>query len=177
MICSVMRSVISRDEHMKRVGSDMRRILIVEDYEDVRSMLKILLESEHFRVLEAGSGAEALKLVRRERPDAILMDLALPGFDGFETIRRVRQIDGFQNTPIIVLTAYTGQSVYETALNAGTTYFMGKPVDFDELAELLDEILSDGNRGKYSRPRAQRAVMKNEIPVSQLRPEVRRELN
>jgi CheY-like chemotaxis protein len=164
---------------MKRVGNDMRRILIVEDYEDVRGMLKILLESEHFRVLEAGSGAEALKLIRRERPDAILMDLALPGFDGFETIRRIRQIDGFQNTPIIVLTAYTGQSVYETAFHAGTTYFMGKPVDFDKLEELLEQILSDGNRGipKYSRPPAQRAMMRNEVPVSHLRPEVRRELN
>lgn len=164
---------------MKRVGSDMRRILIVEDYEDVRSMLKILLESEHFRVLEAGSGAEALKLIRSERPDVILMDLALPGFDGFETIRRVRQIDGFQNTPIIVLTAYTGQSAYETAFHAGTTYFMAKPVDFDELAELLEEILRDANRGipKHSRPPAQRAVIRNEVPLPHLRPEVRRELN
>ena len=164
---------------MKRVGSDIKRILIVEDYEDVRQMLKILLESEHFRVLEAGSGAEALKLIRRGHPDAILMDLALPGFDGFETIRRIRQIDGFQNTPIIVLTAYTGQSVYDTAFDAGTTYFMGKPIDFDELAELLEQLLSDGNRGipKYSRTPAQRAVMRNEVPVSHLRPEIRRELN
>ena len=163
---------------MKRVCSDIKRILIVEDYEDVRHMLKILLESEHFRVLEAGSGAEALKLIRRGRPDAILMDLALPGFDGFETIRRIRQIDGFQNTPIIVLTAYTGQSVYETAVHAGTTYFMGKPVDFDELAELLELILNDGNGiPKYSRPPAQRAMMRNEVPPAHLRPEVRRELN
>src|SRR6476661_6765414 len=134
---------------MKRVGNDMRRrILIVEDYEDVRCMLKILLESEHFRVLEAGSGPEALNLIRRGRPDVVLMDLALPGFDGLETIRRIRQIDGFQNTPIIVITAYTGQSIYETAFRAGTTYFMAKPVDFDELAELLEGILGDGNREK-----------------------------
>ena len=157
---------------MKRVGNEMRRILIVEDYEDVRRMLKILLESEHFRVLEAGSGAEALHLIRSGRPDVILMDLALPGFDGLETIRRIRQIDGFQNTPIIVVTAYTGQSIYETAFRAGTTYFMSKPVDFDELAELLEGILGEGNLGdsKYSRPSAQRAVIRNEVPVSHLRP-------
>ena len=160
---------------MKQVGNGMRRILIVEDYEDVRRMLKILLESEHFRVLEAGSGAEALNLLRRARPDVILMDLALPGFDGFETIRRIRQIDGFQNTPIIVITAYTGQSIYETAFHAGTTYFMAKPVDFDELAELLERILGDGNGGipKYSRLPTQRAVIRNGVPVSRLRPEVR----
>ena len=138
-------------------------------------MLKILLESEHFRVLEAGSGAEALKVIRSGRPHAILMDLALPGFDGLETIRRVRQIDGFQNTPIIVLTAYTGQSVYETAFDAGATYFMAKPVNFDELAELLEQILSDGNREipKYSRTPAQRAMIRNGVPVSRPRPEVR----
>jgi CheY-like chemotaxis protein len=162
---------------MKRVGNGMRRVLIVEDYEDVRRMLKILLESEHFRVLEAGSGAEALKLISSGRPDpdVILMDLALPGFDGFETIRRIRQIDGFRNTPIIVITAYTGQSIYETAFHAGTTYFMTKPVDFDELAELLERILGDGNGGipKYSRPPAQRAVIRNGVQVSRLRPEVR----
>lgn len=154
----------------------MRRILIVEDYEDVRRMLKILLESEHFHVLEAGTGPEALNAVQNGRPDLILMDLALPGFDGFETIRRIRQIDGFRNTPIIVLTAYTGQSAYETAFRAGTTYFMGKPVDFDELAELLDQILGHGSRGipKYSRPPAQRAQIRNEMPVSHPRPEVPR---
>ena len=154
----------------------MRRILIVEDYEDVRRMLKILLESEHFGVLEAGSGAEALRLISSGRPDVILMDLALPGIDGLETIRRIRQIDGFQNTPIIVLTAYTGQSIYETAFRAGTNYFMAKPVDFDELTDLLEGILDGENSGipKYSRPSAQRAVIRNEVPVSHLRPEVRR---
>ena len=164
---------------MKPVGNGKRRILIVEDYEDVRRMLKILLESEHFRVLEAGSGPEALRLIRSGRPDVILMDLALPGFDGFETIRRIRRFDGFQNTPIIVLTAYTGQSIYETAFRAGTTYFMGKPVDFDELAELLELILGDGNRGipRYSRPPAQRAVTRNEVPaLHHLRPEARRSI-
>jgi CheY-like chemotaxis protein len=161
---------------MKPVGNSMRSILIVEDYEDVRRMLKILLESEHFRVLEAGSGAEALNLIGSFGPDVILMDLALPGFDGFETIRCIRQIDGFQNTPIIVLTAYTGQSIYEAAFRAGTTYFMVKPVDFDELAELLKRMFADGNSGspKYSRRPAQRAVIRNKVTVPALKPQVRR---
>ena len=153
----------------------MRRILVVEDYEDVRGMLKILLESEHFHVLEAATGAEALTAVKNERPDVILMDLALPGFDGFETIRRVRKIDGFQNTPIIVLTAYSGQSIYETARRAGTNYFMAKPIDFEELAELLKQILGDGNSKspKNSRVSAHRAVIRNDKPVPHIRREVR----
>lgn len=145
----------------------MAKILIVEDYEDVRRMLTVLLESEHFRVLEASTGAQALKVIKNVRPDIILMDLALPGIDGFETIRRIRKIDGFQNTPIIVLTAHSGHSSYETALRAGTNYFMSKPIDFDELAEVLNEIVVEGNSRspKYGRSAAQRAVVRSETPV------------
>jgi len=161
------------------MGKDMRTILVVEDYEDVRGMLKMLLESEHFHVLEAATGAEALTAVRKGFPDVILMDLALPGLDGFETIRRIRKIDGFQNTPIIVLTAYTGQSVYETALQAGTSYFMAKPIDFDELADLLKQILVNANSRspKYSRSPAYRAVIRNNTPMPDLRREVRWTIN
>ena len=157
------------------MGKGMRTILVVEDHEDVREMLKILLESEHFHVLEAATGVEALNVVKNRRPDLILMDLALPGFDGFETIRRIRKIDGFQNTPIIVLTAYSGQSIYETALRAGINYFMAKPIDFDELADLLRQILDDGNgrSSKYSRSAAHRAVIRSNTRVPHLRPEVR----
>jgi CheY-like chemotaxis protein len=145
----------------------MGTILVVEDYDDVRGMLKVLLESEDFRVLEAATGSEALDVIRNHRPDAILMDLALPGFDGFETIRRIRAIDGFQNTPIVVLTAYTGPYTYENALRAGSNYFMAKPIDFDELAALLEGILSGRNNRnpKQMRPPSQRAVPTTKPPA------------
>ena len=142
----------------------MGEILVVEDYDDVRRMLKILLEFENFHVLEAATGSEALDVIRNHQPDVILMDLALPGFDGFETIRRIRAIDGFQNTPIIVLTAYTGPSTYEAALRAGSNYFMAKPIDFDELAALIEDILS-GRNPKQTRPSSQRAALNNRPPA------------
>lgn len=139
----------------------MGTILVVEDFDDVRGMLKILLESEKFRVLEAATGAEALEVIKDEHPDAILMDLALPGIDGFETIRRIRAIEGFQNTPIVVLSAYSGLSTYETALRAGSNYFMAKPIDFDDLAALLKEIFCGRNRrrSKYTRAPIRRSVL------------------
>ena len=160
---------------MNLMDKGMTTILVVEDYEDVRGMLKILLESEHFLVLEAATGAEALTAVKKGRPDVILMDLALPGFDGFETIRRIRKIDGFQNTPIIILTACSGQLIYETALRAGTNYLMAKPIDFDELADVLNRILVDGNSRspKDSRPPAHRAVIRSNTSMPHPRPEVR----
>ena len=153
----------------------MRKILVVEDYKDVRRMLKLLLESEHFDVLEASSGAQALKAVKNRHPDVILMDLALPGIDGFETIRRIRKIDGFQNTPIIVITAYSGQLIYETAMRAGTNYFMSKPIDFEELADLLNEIVVEGNTSSPKHNRmAQRAVVRSETRSQPPRRDVHR---
>ena len=144
----------------------MRTILVVEDYDDVRQMLKLLLESERFRVLEAGDGSKALEVVRDHHPDVILMDLALPGFDGFETIRRIRAIDGFQNTPIVVLTAYTGSATYESALRAGSNYFMGKPIDFDELAALLKQIPVEADTAAtYTRAPSQRAMLRTKPPM------------
>ena len=143
----------------------MGTILVVEDYDDVRRMLKVLLESERFRVLEAATGTKALEIIKDQRPDAILMDLALPGIDGFETMRRIRAIDGFQNTPIIVLSAYTGVSTYETALRAGSNYFMGKPIDFDELAALLKQILFGRNRrsAQFARAPIRRSALNAEF--------------
>ena len=124
-------------------------------------MLRILLESEKFRVLEASSGAEALKILNRERPAVILMDLALQGFDGFETIRRIRNIDGFQITPIVILSAYSGPSVCETARRAGIEVFITKPIDFDELAFVLEQVLTEGTarKPKPTRSSAKRALI------------------
>ena len=130
---------------MSSVSKHMPTILVVEDYEDVRQMLATLLEFEEFRVLQAASGLEALNIIKTERPDVILMDLALPEFDGFETIRHIRRIGPFRNTPIVVLTACSGESVYEAALRAGADHFMSKPIDFDDLAARLKKILAKGN--------------------------------
>ena len=141
-----------------------RTILIVEDNHDIRRMLKLLLESEHFLVLEAANGAEALNAVNQEHPDLILTDLELPKVDGFETIRRLRKIDGFQNTPIIVLSAHSEPAICEAAERAGSNYFLTKPVDFDELMWLLEDLLVNGN-GKTAKQRspAQRVRMNKQL--------------
>ena len=76
-----------------RDGRRMKTILVVEDDDDSRTMLKLLLESENYSVLEATTGPEALKIAKLRNTDLILMDLGLPGFDGLETMRRIRQID------------------------------------------------------------------------------------
>lgn len=126
---------------MKRLGRQLGTLLLVEDYDDVRTSLSLLLQCDHYGVLEAANGIEALNILKTESPDLILMDLGLPELDGFETIRRIRQNEAFQDTPIIVLTAYTGPFYYQAALRAGGNYLMGKPVDFEELEELIHNML------------------------------------
>src|SRR5687768_18487531 len=105
---------------------------------------------------------ERAKTTSKPSKRSILMDLALPGFDGFETIRSIRALDGFRNVPIIVLTAYTAPSTYETALSAGSNYFMAKPIDFDDLLTLLKQLLLDGNtrNPRHTRTASQRAIVK-----------------
>jgi two-component system, sensor histidine kinase len=67
----------------------------------------------------------------------IVMDIGLPGFDGLETIRRIRQIHDLQEIPIVVLSAYSGAVYYEAAVQAGADYFLTKPMDFDKLEAVL----------------------------------------
>ena len=154
-------------EAVLEVRQGISTVLVVEDYDDVRQMLKVLLESENFRVLEAATGTEALEIVKDQRPDVVLMDLALPGIDGFETIRRMRTIDGFQDTPVVVLSAYTEPSTYRAALRAGSNYFMAKPIDFDELAALLKKISFDRNTRstKCTRAPNPRTVLRSKPPA------------
>jgi CheY-like chemotaxis protein len=121
-------------------GRRMKTILIVEDDYDSRTMLKLLLESENYSVLEATTGPEGLKIAKLRNPDLILMDLGLPGFDGLETMRRIRQIDWLQKTPIVVLSAYSGPAYYQAAIDAGGAYFIPKPIDFDNLQAAMRRL-------------------------------------
>ena len=80
-------------------------VLIVEDYEDCREMYAAYLTLAGFRVLKAANGLDALAIARRTLPDLILMDLGLPGIDGFETTRRLKQEPSTHDVPVVALTA------------------------------------------------------------------------
>lgn len=117
-----------------------RIILIVEDYEDSRLFLKLLLEIDGYEILEAGDGLEALEIVRKSFPDLILMDIAMPVMDGLTATRRIRTIRRGNLIPIIAVTAH-GRQFYEKALAAGCNDLIEKPVDFDALETKLEHYL------------------------------------
>ena len=118
-----------------------KTILVVEDYEDSRILLKYLLEKLGYQVLEANDGWKAVESVRRQVPDLILMDMALPSVDGISATKLIRQIEETSKTPIIAFTA-SGQFVYQQAIDAGCNALLDKPIDADKLKSMLDQYLS-----------------------------------
>jgi CheY-like chemotaxis protein len=113
------------------------KVLIVEDYQDTREMIKFMLQTQGYSVVEAENGLDAIEIARRERPDAVLMDMSLPTLDGDQVTRRLRSYPELRNVPIIACTAYNQWEWRMKALLAGCTEFLTKPVDFDRLNALL----------------------------------------
>lgn len=116
----------------------MKTILIVEDVELNIDLLTQILE-DYYGLLLARDGAEAVALTRQNEPDLVLMDISLPGMDGYEATRHIREI--FQSLPIIGLSAHAMQGDAEKALAAGCNDYLTKPVDEDLLLRKLKEYL------------------------------------
>ncbi|HYE71867.1 MAG TPA: response regulator [Blastocatellia bacterium] len=122
--------------------SEHRKILLVEDMDDSRFMLKRLLEMEGFQVTEADDGPGALEALRDDNFDALLLDLRLPRMDGFQLTRALRANDSYQSLPIIIVSALDDEFSRTEARAAGCTDYLSKPIDFDRLTVMLNKYLS-----------------------------------
>jgi chemosensory pili system protein ChpA (sensor histidine kinase/response regulator) len=116
-------------------------ILVAEDDTDIRLMLKALLELKGYRVLLADDGQLAVETARAERPDLILVDLQLPRLNGFAVTRFVRQSDELRTVPVVIVTGHDPLKHRGLALAAGCNAYLQKPIDFDQLDELLLSLL------------------------------------
>lgn len=105
------------------------RILVVDDDRLIRQMARRVLEKEAYEVIEGSDGEQALALVERERPDLLLIDLMMPGMDGYTAIERVRMRSHLESLPVMVLTSETGDGVEERVLEAGADDYLVKPIE------------------------------------------------
>jgi CheY-like chemotaxis protein len=112
--------------------SGLRTILIADDKPGGRDLLRTVLEDQ-YRVLEAVDGNDALRQAREQSPDLIILDLHMPGLDGFGVIRALRLDARFAATPVVVLTASAMQGDKEKAMEAGFTGYLTKPISLPEL--------------------------------------------
>ena len=115
-------------------------VLVVEDFEDNRFMMRRLLEMSGYRVVEAVNGNQAVELATSVRPDIILMDLSLPQLDGLAATRRIRTQGGLTRVPIVAVSAHDSADFHAEALAAGCNEYVTKPIDFDQLVNLLDRM-------------------------------------
>lgn len=116
-------------------------ILIVEEDSDNRLMLRLLLETWKYRVIEAGSGEEAFVLAEKEQPDVILMDVRLPLLDGLATTRRIRASTKIDGVPVVLLSGYAEDEYRRAAFAAGGSEYLVKPLDFAKLENTLGKYV------------------------------------
>lgn len=118
------------------------RILVVDDIEDNSTLLQVVLEQEGYDVEIASSGREALNKVEHQRPDLILLDVMMPGMNGFEVTQRIRQNDHIPFIPILLITGYDQFSSAE-GYEFGADDFIRKPINLDLLLDRIRAILPE----------------------------------
>ena len=128
--------------HEEEMGSEVRpTILLVEDTEDNRQMMKKLLEMSGYRVLEATNGEEAVQVTSNQFPELILMDLSLPIIDGLAATRLIRNLPNGDHLPIIAVSAHDTADFHADALAAGCDAYITKPIDYTELEEIVGRLM------------------------------------
>ena len=120
----------------------VKTILVVDDDDRIRRVLRALLGSSQRRIVEACDGLDALVAVRRELPDLVLLDVHMPGLDGIEVCRRIKSDLATQRLPVLMVTAAAGDEDRERGVAAGADAYLTKPFRPLELLDLLDEHLA-----------------------------------
>jgi len=118
-----------------------RKILAIDGDDEVRDLIVSGLAGEGYEVLPAASGEEALAIAREQRPDLVCLEVALPGIDGFETVRRMLADPDLRGTPFLFLTGKTGLKERVEGLRLGAHAYLGKPFAFPELFATVSGIL------------------------------------
>ncbi|MBW2443489.1 MAG: response regulator [Deltaproteobacteria bacterium] len=118
-------------------------ILVIEDQEDNRRIMRDLLTSANYRIIEAVTGEEGVRSAETNRPDLILMDIQLPDFDGYEATRRIKAIPALSSTPIIAVTSYALSGDDIKAFEAGCDAYVSKPFSPRALLKKIQEFFQD----------------------------------
>ena len=123
-------------------GTRPPKILLVEDFDDTRLMMRLWLQRKGYRVIEADTGEEAVTVAQRERPDLIIMDMKMPGMNGLDATQEIRQDQALRDTPIVAVSAYGVEEYRSLALEAGCDEYVSTPFDPVALAEIIASLLT-----------------------------------
>ena len=123
-------------------SEDKGTILYVEDNIDNRTLVRRVLLSEDYKLIEATNGAEALQVLENTKPDLILMDINMPDMDGYTLTAKIKANPGFERVPILALTANVMRGDKEKTLEAGCDGYIQKPLDIDQLIKEVERFLA-----------------------------------
>jgi type IV pilus assembly protein PilB len=132
--------VLAAEDTQAPAARNERRVLVVDDDAITRMLVKLLLEREHYEVLEAVNGLEGTEIASRERPDLVLLDLNMPEMDGYQTIARLRRELPLTTMPIVVLTSEDGPGVERRVLQLGADDYIIKPFDAGVLLARVEGV-------------------------------------
>ena len=122
-------------------------ILIADDYDDNRELLRLMLENEGYPVREARNGREALEAAREEAPALALIDLSMPSLDGWALLKELRSDERTRSVPCVAVTAFAADQDRRRALDAGFDAYISKPFRAKELIDLVNSFARRGNDG------------------------------
>jgi CheY-like chemotaxis protein len=128
------------------------RILIAEDYDDNRELLRLMLEGTGYSVRETRDGRELIEAAQAERPDIIFIDLSMPQLDGWGALRELRSDARTRSVPCVAVTAFAADIDRERALAAGFDAYIAKPFRLTDLLEAVERLLGDGARNGDNAP-------------------------
>ena len=121
---------------------DKGTILYVEDNAENRMLVRRILLAEGYLLVEAKDADEALGVISNSRPDLILMDINMPGVDGYTLTTRIKAMPGFERVPILAITANVMRGDRERTLQAGCDGYIQKPIDIDQLTREIERFLA-----------------------------------
>jgi CheY-like chemotaxis protein len=119
----------------------MKKILIADDKATSRELIRTVLENSGYSITEAGDGIEALRYAREVHPDLVILDLHMPGLDGYGVVKELRREEEFAKTPVMALTASAMQGDRELAFAAGFDSYVSKPIGLSALRQEVQRLL------------------------------------
>jgi CheY-like chemotaxis protein len=126
----------------------MKKVLVADDKATSRELIRTVLEMRGYEISEASDGIEAVRYAREVRPDLIILDLHMPGLDGFGVLAELRRDGEFATTPIMALTASAMQGDRERAIAAGFNSYVSKPIPLPDLRAEVDRLIQPTAAGR-----------------------------
>jgi DNA-binding response OmpR family regulator len=146
-----------------------KKILVVDDEKDLRDLLKWFLKSKDYEVLEASDGKSSLDIVKKEKPDLVLLDIMMPDLDGWEVSKKIKEDRSFKSTPISMLSVLsTAEAVDKSLKYAHADVHLFKPIDFYLLTNTVKSLLDRYEKGPNPPRRPEQ--LKGDVPSEVFKP-------